>query len=69
MAALNTEEKEYKIKYLKDLEMTKSARMKRMDFTDKDIQVELDFLANNLICDKEMKLKIGSQIMCIVNII
>lgn len=68
MAALNTEEKEYKIKYLKDLEMTKSARMKRMDFTDKDIQMELDFLASNLICDKEMKLKIGSQIMCIVNI-
>lgn len=68
MAALNTEEKEYKIKYLKDLEMTKSARMKRMDFTDKDIQIELDFLASNLICDKEMKLKIGSQIMCIVNI-
>ena len=68
MTTLNTEEKEYKIKYLKDLEMTKSDRMKRMDYTDKDIQVELDFLASNLICDKEMKIKIGAQIMCIVNI-
>ena len=68
MSALNTEEKEYKIKYLKDLEITKTQRIKRMEFTDKDIQIELEFLANNLICDKEMIIKIGSQIMCIVNI-
>jgi ATP-dependent DNA helicase PIF1 len=68
MLALQSDEKEFKIKYLKDLEMTKSDRMKRMDYTDKDIQVELEFLSSNLICDKEMKIKIGAQIMCIVNI-
>ena len=68
MSALNTAEKEYKIKYLKDLEMTKAERLRRIEYSDKDIQMELDFLANNLICDKEMKLKIGSQVMCIVNI-
>jgi ATP-dependent DNA helicase PIF1 len=68
MTALKGEAKEYNIKYLKDLEMTKADRTKRLDFTEKDIQVELDFLASNLICDKEMKLKIGSQVMCIINI-
>jgi ATP-dependent DNA helicase PIF1 len=68
MSALNGAEKEYKIKYLKDLEMTKTERLRRIEYSDKDIQLELDFLANNLICDKEMKLKIGSQVMCIVNI-
>jgi ATP-dependent DNA helicase PIF1 len=68
MASLPGEAREYKIKYVKDLEMTKADRSRRLDFTDKDIQVELDFLASNLICDKEMKLKIGSQVMCIVNI-
>jgi len=68
MASLTGEEREYNIKYLKDLEMTKADRAKRQDFTDKDIQLELDFLASNLICDKEMKLKVGSQVMCIVNI-
>ena len=68
MAALQGEEREFNIKYLKDLEMTKSDRIKRSEFDDKAIQIELDFLANNLICDKEMKLKIGSQVMCIVNI-
>jgi ATP-dependent DNA helicase PIF1 len=68
MSALQGESKEFKIKYLKDLEMTKTDRTKRLEFTEKDIQVELDFLAGNLMCEKEMKLKIGSQVMCIVNI-
>jgi ATP-dependent DNA helicase PIF1 len=68
MASLQGLEREFKIKYVKDIEMTKNDRLKRLEFTDKDIQVELDFLAGNLICEKEMKLKIGSQVMCIVNI-
>ena len=68
MALLCGEEREFKIKYIKDFEMTKTDRIKRFEFTEKDIQVELDFLSNNLICEKEMKLKIGSQVMCIVNI-
>jgi ATP-dependent DNA helicase PIF1 len=69
MSALPGHIKEYNIKYLKDLEMTtKADRERRLEFTDKDIQLELDFLANNLICEKEMKLKLGSQVMCIINI-
>ena len=68
MSSLHGETKEFNIKYLKDLEMTKSDRAKRIEFTEKDIQVELDFLAGNLMCEKEMKLKIGCQVMCIVNI-
>jgi ATP-dependent DNA helicase PIF1 len=68
MASLQGLEREFKINYIKDLEMTKNDRLKRHEFTDKDIQIELDFLAGNLICEKEMKLKIGSQVMCIVNI-
>ena len=58
MFALQGEEKVFNIKYLEA----------RMNFTDKEIQLELDFLANNLICEKEMKLKIGAQVMCVVNI-
>ena len=68
MSALHGDEKEYKIKYLKDLEMTKSEREMRLEYTDKDIQMELEFLGNNLICEKEMKLKIGAQVMSIINI-
>ena len=68
MSALQTDEKEFKIKYLKDLEMTRTERVTRCEYTDKDIQMELEFLANNLICEKEMKLKIGAQVMSVINI-
>lgn len=56
------------IKQIRDLEMTKGERIARRQFSDKDIQFELDYLANNLICDKEINLKVGAQVMCIVNI-
>jgi ATP-dependent DNA helicase PIF1 len=68
MSALQSDEKEFKIKYLKDLEMTRAERVTRCDYTDKDIQMELEFLSNNLICEKEMKLKVGAQVMSIINI-
>jgi len=68
MSGLHGEEKEFKIKYIKDLEMTKAEKEVRRQFTDHDIQIELDFLAGNLMCEKEMKLKVGGQVMCIINI-
>jgi ATP-dependent DNA helicase PIF1 len=68
MALLNTEGREFKIKYLKDVEMTKMDRANRANFSEKDIQMELDFIANNLICEKDIKVKIGAQVMCVVNI-
>jgi ATP-dependent DNA helicase PIF1 len=68
MTALQSDEKEFKIKYLKDLEMTRAERAIRCDYTDKDIQMELEFLSSNLICEKEMKLKVGAQVMSIINI-
>ena len=69
MSALEGEEKVFCLKQLRDIEMqSKADRMRRLEFTDKDIQIELDFLANNLICDKEMTIKVGAQVMCIINI-
>lgn len=68
MSALHGEEREYKLIYIKDVEMTKGEKEIRREFSDKDIQLELDFLAGNLMCEKEMKVKIGAQVMCIINI-
>lgn len=68
MSVLNGEEKEYKIKYLKDLEMTKGEKEIRCGFSEQEIQLELDFLAGNLMCEKEIKMKQGAQVMCIINI-
>ena len=68
MIALQSDEKDFKIKYLKDLELTKGEKEMRSQFSQQDIQLELDFLSGNLMCEKEMKLKIGAQVMCIINI-
>lgn len=68
MEALEGKEKIYKLKYLKNSEMTKSEKDERLKYSDKDLQVELDFLANNLICEKEIKMKIGAQVMSTINI-
>jgi ATP-dependent DNA helicase PIF1 len=68
MSALHGEEREYKLRYIKDVEMTKGEKEIRRQFTDNDIQLELDFLSGNLMCEKEMKVKIGAQVMCIINI-
>lgn len=68
MENLKTEEKIYKIHYYKDLEMTRTQKELRRTYTDKEIQLELDFLAGNLLCEKETILKIGAQVMCVVNI-
>jgi len=68
MDTLPGDAKQFHIQFLKDLEMTKAERARRVDFSAKDIQIELEFLANNLICDKDLVLKVGSQVMCIINI-
>lgn len=61
-------EYEYKIKYHSDLEMTANERILRMGYSKEQIQTELMYLQSNLRCDEIVKLKIGAQVMCIVNI-
>jgi ATP-dependent DNA helicase PIF1 len=68
MNALTTEEQEFKLKYHSDLEMTATELLKRRQFTREQIQTELLYLKGNLRCDEVVKLKIGSQVMCIINI-
>jgi len=68
MAQLQSEEKEYVMKRVTDLEMSKADKIARVSYNEKDIQMELDYLAGNLICDKNLKLKIGSQVMSVINI-
>jgi ATP-dependent DNA helicase PIF1 len=68
MSALVGEEKVYCIKFVKNTEVTKAERTQQNEFSATEIQMEHEFLANNLICEREMVLKVGSQVMCIVNI-
>ena len=69
MRDLEGESHVFDLKYLIETDiLTNQERAKREQFTEKEIQMELEFLANNLICDKKITLKVGSQVMCIVNI-
>lgn len=58
----------YKIKYVEDLEMTAKERTIRMGYTKEQIHTEFMYLQGNLPCDETIKLKIGAQVMCVVNI-
>ena len=68
MNNLEGNEFEYKVKYHSDLEMTAQERITRMGYTKDQIQTELMFLQSNLRCEEIVKLKVGAQVMCIVNI-
>ena len=68
MNNLTSKEYEYKIKYHADLEMSAAERTARLGYTKEQIQTELMYLQSNLRCDEIIKLKIGAQVMCIINI-
>lgn len=73
MNDLKTKEKTYDVKYVKDLDafgmmtMSNEDKEKRRQYSPQEIQAELDYLASNLTCDASLKIKIGAQVMCIIN--
>jgi ATP-dependent DNA helicase PIF1 len=81
MSALDGEEREYKMQYNTKLKITKgdneliidndeteNNEIENNEIENNENQVELDLLAANLMCEKEMKIKVGAQVMCIINI-
>lgn len=50
------------------LEMTETDKRDRSNFTPQQIKLELEYIAGNLRCDKRIELKIGAQVMCVVNL-
>ena len=41
----------------------------RKKFSNLDIEMELKSMSNNLMCDSTIQLKVGAQVMCIINIL
>jgi ATP-dependent DNA helicase PIF1 len=64
MNKLESEEIEYKLKYIKMVLPQKDSEC----VTQTDIDNELKIIHNNLICNDTIKLKVGAQVMCIINI-
>jgi ATP-dependent DNA helicase PIF1 len=67
MDLLKGEERKYNLVNKLDLEMSKAEKSIRSGFTIQDVERELNYLTSNAICEKEITIKIGAQVMCIVN--
>ena len=69
MERLPGEETIFSIKYHLDLELTSNEKQIRINqrSTKEQIHNELMYLQSNLRCEETIKLKIGAQVMCIVN--
>jgi len=61
------EEYSYENKNILDLPMTGKEKIIRKNFSNEQINSELQYIQNNLICDKLIKLKVGAQVMFVVN--
>ena len=48
--------------------MTKYEKERRWKYGENEVQAELAYLQNNLLCDRELRIKVGAQVMCVVNI-
>ena len=58
----------YSMEFHRNLEITKRETFVKAEFTEKDIQIELTNLSKNLMCDEKIQLKVGAQVMCIINV-
>ena len=67
MIALTSDEKEIKLKYVYDLPMTQKEKQNRLLYSPEKISTELQYIKSNLLCEETIRLKVGCQVMCIVN--
>ncbi len=69
MKALNSESKFFKAsKHVSDENLTNLEKIKYDDLSEEQINYELEYLNHNLNFENDLELKIGAQVMCIVNL-
>lgn len=68
MKELETPEVEFKLKLLKNLPFQDKDKEKNVKFTPEQIDADLNNIHNSILCNDIVKLKLGAQVMCVVNI-
>lgn len=68
MEKLNEEPREYNLSYTYDIEMNERQKILRSGFTPEQIELELNYLKGNIPCEQQIFLKVGAQVMCVVNL-
>jgi len=64
---LDSEVVTYVQKFLYELPITSTERKIKEKATKESIEMELQSIQNSLLCEKEIQLKIGCQVMCVIN--
>lgn len=67
MSKLTTPLIEYPIKVAQNIPMTQEEKMERKSFTKEEVDKELEYLRTTLMNNDTLKLKVGAQVMCTVN--
>lgn len=68
MSSLNEKEVIYESKINLELPISEKEKEYKKKFTPDQIKAELDFIQSNLLCEKNLRLKVGAQVMSIANI-
>lgn len=68
MEKLETQPNLFKLKFETELEMSNSDKARRLSMNKSDLAFELEYMANNVMCEKELTLKRGAQVMSTINI-
>ena len=68
ISALTGKTHTYEMVYHTNLEINSKETQVRRGFNERDIEMELKSMSNNLMCDNKVQLKVGAQVMCIINI-
>lgn len=68
LTGLPGEVHEFTLLHIKNMDMTVKERQLRQRFTENEVERELTTLSTNLICENLITLKVGAQVMCIINI-
>jgi len=67
MNQLNVDSVEYKMRIMMNLPMTEKEQIIRNQYSLEQLETEIKYLQNNLLCENIIHLKIGAQVMCIIN--
>ena len=57
----------YKLKYVSDLPLSDKERQIRASQSQERIIMEMSALKNSILCDEVVHLKVGAQVMCVIN--
>ena len=67
MNQLVVDSTEYKMKIMMNIPMTEKEQIIRRQYSPEQVETELKYMQSNLLCENIIHIKVGAQVMCIIN--